>query len=1390
MPNFDFFRLFSNNSHLPNGKNKRKRTCRFEELEGREMLSATPWLLVDNAMEAGSETTWSDRIDPSSDPVASVITYAPSFHSSSPLAPLAASEPIVDEVQEKYADLDLSGINNVIEIAADELSDANLRSAINTATTNGLDNLIIVHTTATDNKIVLSGTELSIPSGKVTIVALGDTNLTIDGDEQSRVLSIGSGAMVGLAGLTITKGKVTSGNGGGIYNDGDSLTLTNCTVSGNAGRNGGGIYIYSGTTTLNDCTIVENTANVSGGGIYNHGNSGTTLIATNCTISGNSTSVSGGTCGGGIFNANTMTLTNCTITGNTADSGSGIYQLNGTTTLNNTIIAFNTGNNDIYRSGGTVSASNSFIGDGTNSTLTNGVDGNIVGTSADPIDPLFIDAENGDYRLAPGSPAIDKGDNDYVPVRLMTDLEGKPRIANGIVDMGAYEFCILLTGITPSTDSPQVGTTITMMLDPDEATATFEWYRGETLVSTADTYTPVAADVGKILKVVVTGTGYYAGEKDYTFNATTASLTGITPNTDSPQVGTIITTTLAPASAMVEYQWYRGATAIYGATSSSYTPVAADVGQFLKVVATGKGDYVGMIERTLTDAVIFSEFNAHDWQKLVDAGLIDAESNYFVDRATIVFGGNTGDVNRRLVRLDIRGLDFPGNSGTLDLSDCDALVYLDCAYNQLTTLNLTGCTELTTLDCSYNKLADLMFTGCSALSDMQCESNLLTALDVSGLANLEVFQCFDNQLTTLTVSGCSALIRLECGLNQLTTLNVSGCVKLETLSCFDNQLTALNVSGCVNLESLWCGGNALKFNTLPSIGSAVTYNYVTVFDMEGNPSNVGQARIGIALSSTGTITLPDVGATGWTWYINGKLTTAYTKAGNVFTFTKLKVGDVLRCEMTNATYYRLTLLTNEVTSSVATAPNILSVTKKAGNTVAVTLSWESGTLNWGTGYEIQFSVDGGKTWAFWTNGSTTAYTGGTSLDLTNLSASNYQFRVRSVKVDGGNIVDASDWSVVKTETLTALNDTVATKLKKVTVGKKKQNEAPTISTVTLNVVPGNSNASSYIVVGTYKVGKNTVFAEFSYTVVGNKLVIMGLNAGTKYTFYVAAVNDAGNTSGSAGKYVNGANQAQAVKDLAKDKAFVKASAKTTKYPANKVKAVPKSAGLNFINFTTTPPKKPADMSGYTCETKIVVSYTVKVNQVKTTYEGTLIEGVLGTNSLKAIVKKRETTWVGEHPLNNLAASVEGNEVTTLNGLPASGTKYTVVVSTLASGLNGTVESATAKSSVSTLKFTAPKKLKYVGVESGKIKLQWKIDPKISAFVNLNGYILTPTDGTGIAVTNVSVDSQTGLATGYFVPQAGVKTGTKYTYFLMGKSLSSAGGFTSLATKITIKMPSL
>ena len=132
-------------------------------------------------------------------------------------------------------------------------------------------------------------------------------------------------------------------------------------------------------------------------------------------------------------------MTNCTLYGNSAqESGAGIYNRSviSKPVITNCIIWDNYGE----QISGTLfytSASYSNIQDGLSG------EGNINA------DPLFVDADGDDdivgtiddnLRLQAGSPCINSGSNDAVPTDIDTDLEGNPRINNGVVDMGAYEY--------------------------------------------------------------------------------------------------------------------------------------------------------------------------------------------------------------------------------------------------------------------------------------------------------------------------------------------------------------------------------------------------------------------------------------------------------------------------------------------------------------------------------------------------------------------------------------------------------------------------------------------------------------------------------------------------------------------------------------------------------------------------------------------------------------------------------------------------------------------------------------------------------------------------------------------------------------------------------------
>jgi hypothetical protein len=332
-------------------------------------------------------------------------------------------------------------------------NDCSLRGAISSANATPVPDLITFELPAGSNTITLT-TPLVInnaaTAGTLIITnSTGPSNLLISGFNFTRVFFVNTGANLTLNGITVTNGRTPS-IGGGIYNDGGTLSLTNSTVSGNTADNGGGIYNQGGTTTLTNSTVSGNTA-TTGGGIYNDGG---TLSLTNSTVSGNTASAVGG-----IYNFGTLNLTSVTVAFNSATSvGEGVFTVGGgvfnfgTANLSNTIVAKNSAQ-DGPDFGGAISQASAYnlIGNGAGmSGITNGTGGNQVGTPINPIDPLLAPlaiygGTTPTHPLLIGSPAIDRGFSfgSATDQRGLTRPVDNPSIANAAggdgADIGAYE---------------------------------------------------------------------------------------------------------------------------------------------------------------------------------------------------------------------------------------------------------------------------------------------------------------------------------------------------------------------------------------------------------------------------------------------------------------------------------------------------------------------------------------------------------------------------------------------------------------------------------------------------------------------------------------------------------------------------------------------------------------------------------------------------------------------------------------------------------------------------------------------------------------------------------------------------------------------------------------
>ncbi len=173
----------------------------------------------------------------------------------------------------------------------------------------------VVFASGLSGRTVTLGSQITLSSSVTLDASALAGGLTLSGNGAVELFQINGGPTIAMKSLTLTEG--LSSQGGAIDNLG-TLTLSQCTLSGNSADNfnGGGIA-NSGTLTLTQCTLFGNSAGGGGGAIHNAG----TLTLTHCTLSGNS--AAGG--GGGIDNTNagTLTLTNTIVAGNTSSGAGG-----------------------------------------------------------------------------------------------------------------------------------------------------------------------------------------------------------------------------------------------------------------------------------------------------------------------------------------------------------------------------------------------------------------------------------------------------------------------------------------------------------------------------------------------------------------------------------------------------------------------------------------------------------------------------------------------------------------------------------------------------------------------------------------------------------------------------------------------------------------------------------------------------------------------------------------------------------------------------------------------------------------------------------------------------------------------------------------------------------
>ena len=208
------------------------------------------------------------------------------------------------------------------------------------------------------------------------------------------------------------------------------------------------------------------------------------------------------------------------------------------------------------------------------------------------------------YTLLAG----DEGQTIKVRVTIIDDAGNETTLTSAATEAAAPQPDRPATGQPTISGTAQVGETLTAgtsgIADADgltNVTYSYQWLGDDTDIAgaTSSTYTLVAGDEGRTIKVRVTVTDDAKNETTLTSAATEAvaaapepnsSATGLPTISGTTQVGETLTANISGiadddglVNVAFAYQWLGDDTDITGATASTYSLVAADAGKTIKV---------------------------------------------------------------------------------------------------------------------------------------------------------------------------------------------------------------------------------------------------------------------------------------------------------------------------------------------------------------------------------------------------------------------------------------------------------------------------------------------------------------------------------------------------------------------------------------------------------------------------------------------------------------------------------------------------------------------------------------------------------------------------------------------------------------------------------------
>jgi hypothetical protein len=436
-----------------------------------------------------------------------------------------------------------------------------------------------------------------------------------------------------FTGNTGSSGNSESGGGGAIYSNSSTPLITDCIFSGNTGKGmnrrggGGAIFNYDATIRAIDCSFMNNVATNTGGGgaICN-------LYASfgirGCNFTGNK-ATSG--FGGAIFNTSLATLnglsemSRCIFKADTAKAGGAIANYNGTFKIYSSLFVQNRAdsvggavfnwnsapqiiNCSLLRNRAALNGSGMYNASTANPKISNSILwGNntgiyndassvpvatyslIQGTPANAaahnldgaVDPLFVDTAGvGNYQLQTNSPCINMGRNDSVSSYEITDLAGNARIYGSDIDMGAYEYNIVVPVVNLGNDTAFCAGNTVVLNTPYYSGSAYLWSTGATTQS-------IAVNTSGSYFVTITNA---AGVRSDTIQVTVLPLPVVFLGNDTSIVsGTALT--LDAGNPGAAYLWNNNAT--------TQTMNVTTAGTYAVTVTTGGGC-------TASDAILIS----------------------------------------------------------------------------------------------------------------------------------------------------------------------------------------------------------------------------------------------------------------------------------------------------------------------------------------------------------------------------------------------------------------------------------------------------------------------------------------------------------------------------------------------------------------------------------------------------------------------------------------------------------------------------------------------------------------------------------------------------------------------------------------------------------------